>query len=45
MASYIIRKIDDDVWAKFKARAVKEGHPLRWVVLQLVYRYITKGLN
>ena len=39
MAAFIIRKIDPDLWAKVKARADKEGHPIRWVLLQFLNAY------
>jgi hypothetical protein len=40
MPSYFLRNIDDATWEQFKAKAEKEGHPLRWVFLQLVQAYI-----
>lgn len=45
MPSYILRKIDESLWARVKARAEQEGHPLRWVILQLLARYADKGLS
>lgn len=42
--NYLLRNIDPLLWAKFKARAAKDGHPLRWVILHLIDRYISKGL-
>ena len=45
MANYIFRKVDDILWQAFRARAQREGHSLRWVLLTLVQRYITKGLD
>lgn len=45
MASFILRKVDDALWAKFKAQAEKEGRPLRWVVLRLITLYIERGLD
>lgn len=44
MPSYILRNIDPDLWVDVKARAEKEGHPLRWVILRLLAHYASKGL-
>jgi hypothetical protein len=44
MLNYLLRNIDPDLWEKVKARAEKEGHPLRWVILRLLGRYVAKGL-
>lgn len=44
MPSYILRNIDPSLWAAFKARAEQEGHPLKWVILQLLARYVKSGL-
>lgn len=43
-SSFILRKVDDALWTKFKARAEQEGRPLRWVVLHLVELYTAVGL-
>jgi hypothetical protein len=45
MASFILRKIDDVFWSKFKARASAEGHSLKWIILRLIQRYIDRGLD
>ncbi len=42
--TFILRKVDDALWAQFKARADQEGRPLRWVVLRLIALYVQKGL-
>lgn len=44
MASFILRKVDDVLWGKFRSRAQAEGRSLRWVLLTLIQRYIDKGL-
>lgn len=45
MASYILRDIDADLWARFKARAAKEGRGLKFVVLRLIELYTKHGLH
>lgn len=44
MPSYILRNVDPELWTKVKARAEKEGHALRWVILQLLVYYAKHGL-
>jgi plasmid stability protein len=44
MANFILRNADDKLWAKFKARAAKEGHPMRWLILEMIRRYVEHGL-
>jgi hypothetical protein len=44
MASFILRKFDDAVWAQFRARAQAEGHTLRWVISTLITYYVQHGL-
>ena len=44
MASYILRKIDPELWDQFRERAQLEGHPMRWLLLRLITHYITHGL-
>lgn len=43
MPSFIIRKIDDDLWEQFKARAEAEGHSLKWLMLYFIRSYIEHG--
>lgn len=45
MSSYILRDPDQKLWKAFKARAKRDGHPLRWVILQLIQRYVERGLD
>jgi hypothetical protein len=45
MPSYMLRAIDPDLWARFRARAEREGRPLRALLLALIERYILKGLD
>jgi hypothetical protein len=44
MASFILRKVEDDKWTRFRERAQKEGHTLRWVILDLIAFYTRHGL-
>lgn len=44
MASFILRKVEDTLWARFKKRAEKDGHALRWVILALVAFYAKHGM-
>jgi plasmid stability protein len=43
--SYIIRNADPELWHAFRARAATEGHSLRWLILELVRRYVAAGLD
>jgi hypothetical protein len=43
--SYYLKNVDDSLWQQFKHRAAKEGHPLRWVLLEMIKRYIKEGLK
>lgn len=45
MAAYILRDIDQQLWEAVKARAAKDGHNLRWVLLALLRAYIKHGLG
>ncbi len=45
MASFIIRKIDADLWASVKAQSEKEGRPLRWLLIRLLALYAKHGLE
>lgn len=44
MASFILRKVDDELWAQFRERAQRDGHTLRWVLLTLIQHYIRHGM-
>lgn len=39
MASYILRKIDLELWARVKARSESEGIPMRAIILKLLELY------
>lgn len=39
MASYILRDVDPDLWARVKARAETEGRSLRGLILWLLTKY------
>lgn len=41
MPSYILRKIDPDLWARLKTRSQAEGLPLRTIILKLLELYAT----
>jgi hypothetical protein len=43
MKNYILRKIDDALWERVKARATQEGRPLRFVILSLLALYAERG--
>lgn len=45
MANFILRKFDDALWEKVKARAATEGRSLRFIVLRLLELYATKKVN
>lgn len=42
--TYILRKLDPQLWAKFSDRANAEGRGLRYVVLRLIEIYSQVGL-
>jgi plasmid stability protein len=44
MASFILRNPDPDLWKAFRERAASEGRSLRWLILELIRRYVEKGL-
>lgn len=44
MASFILRKVDDTLWKQFRERAQREGHTLRWIILELIVRYVKNGM-
>lgn len=44
MPSYMLRNIEESLWRKVKARAEKDGHPLRWIILTLLTAYANKGI-
>jgi hypothetical protein len=44
MASFILRNPDPELWSAFKARASQEGRSLRWLILELIRRYVERGL-
>jgi len=42
---YILRNIDPSLWDRFKERAASEGRSLRWLIFELIRRYVEKGLG
>ena len=45
MASFILRNPEPELWQAFKARAASEGRSLRWVIMELIRRYVRDGLT
>jgi hypothetical protein len=45
MANYILRRIDEDLWSRFKARAEDDGIPMRVLILRLVEMYADGKLS
>jgi hypothetical protein len=43
VTKYTLRNIDDDLWQAVKARAAKEGRPIRFVLLSLLRVYANHG--
>ena len=43
-ASYTLRDMDPKLWANFKRRAAANGRSLRWILVQLIQRYIQHGI-
>lgn len=41
--NYVIRRIDPELWKAVKARAAKEGRPIRFVILGLLQLYAERG--
>lgn len=39
MATYILRKINDELWRKVKVKAASEGKPIRTVLLEFLTKY------
>ena len=44
MHTYLLRGLDPALWAAVKARATKDGHAIRWVIVKLLERYVHHGL-
>ena len=42
--TYLLRHIPDELWTQAKARATKDGRPLRQILLDLLRYYIQYGL-
>lgn len=42
--AFILRNPDPELWEAFKLRAASEGRSLRWVILELIRRYVRTGL-
>lgn len=44
MTDYLLRDIDETLWKRVQARAAKDGHTLRWIILKLLTHYAAHGL-
>ena len=44
MLTYLLRDIDDKLWSAVKKRATNEGHSIKWVIVQLLTKYIKEGI-
>lgn len=42
--NFILRSPDPQIWRRFKMKAAKEGRSLRWIILELIRRYVEDGL-
>ena len=42
---YIIRNTSTALWQAFRKRAAEEGRSLRWLLEELIRRYVEKGLD
>jgi hypothetical protein len=40
--SYVLRGIDPALWRQFKRRVTAEGHTIKWVLLDLIRRYVSE---
>jgi len=43
-SSFVLRRVDAELWGRFRARAHGEGRVLRWVILTLINHYTRHGL-
>lgn len=44
MPTYLLRAIDLELWEAVKARADRDGHRIKWIILSLLRHYAAKGL-
>lgn len=42
---HIIRDTNTELWRAFKARAAAEGRSIRWLIEELIRRYVRDGLK
>lgn len=45
MAAYILRKIEDDLWTRVKARSLEDNIPLRAIIVALLTMYAEGKVN
>lgn len=43
--TYLLRNIPDELWIRVKRRASRDGRPLRFIILKLLERYASHGLD
>lgn len=43
--TYMLRVADKPLWKAFKARALKDGHSIRWILETLIRRYVDRGME
>jgi len=39
MKSYVLKNVSPQLWEKFKRRAEREGHTLRFLILRWIQQY------
>lgn len=42
--TYLLRDVPDGLWNRVKDRAAKEGHTVKYIVIELLRRYVAQGL-
>lgn len=45
MKSYTLRRIDPELWKKFKSKAAYEGRPMKFVLCELARIYAEHGFQ
>lgn len=45
MADYLLKNIDDEIYAQAQARAERDGATIRYVLLRMLDHYVTHGLT
>ncbi len=42
MADFLLRNVDAKLWKQFRAKAIADGRTLRWVIIDLIRRYVVE---